>query len=212
MLSFDLTRPRTTLENEADAAALAAPGVQAEPQEIDYGRTLSGIDASPARDCVPVRSMHADDFAALLRIDRHAMGRERDGYIRAKMMEALDRTGVRVSLVAELDGTQGMRARLPVWKQLYIRWRFLPGILRAGRFPKTRAPREIRPAGEPRAKAVVLEALTADARRFEDGLTEARANGGGALTHPFFGRLRPVKMLGLITAHTEHHRRQLPGD
>jgi predicted N-acetyltransferase YhbS len=104
VLSFDLTRPRTTLENEADAAALAAPGVQAEPQEIDYGRALSGIDASPARDRVPVRSMHADDFAALLRIDRHAMGRERDGYIRAKMMEALDRTGVRVSLVAELDG------------------------------------------------------------------------------------------------------------
>lgn len=105
VLNFDLTRPRAALEREADAAALAAPGIQAEPHETDYGQTATAADAAPARDRMPVRSMHPDDFAALLRIDRHGMGRERAGYIRAKMLEAPDRSGVRVSLVAEMDGT-----------------------------------------------------------------------------------------------------------
>jgi uncharacterized damage-inducible protein DinB len=115
-------------------------------------------------------------------------------------------------LVAELSGRQGMRKHLPYWKQVVIRWRFLPAILRGGRFPKTRAPREIRPPEEPRTKAIVIEALQADARSFEDGLSRARAEGRGSLTHPYFGRLRAEKMLGLITAHTEHHRRQLRSD
>jgi hypothetical protein len=57
----------------------------------------------------------------------------------------------------------------------------------------------------------VLEALLGDASRFEEGLTQARSRGGGALTHPYFGRLAPDRMLRLIAAHTEHHRRQLPG-
>jgi len=105
----------------------------------------------------------------------------------------------------------GMRARLPFWRSALLRWRLLPGILRTGRFPKAPAVREIRPPDTPRAKAVVLEALQADASRFEGGLTQARKRGEGALTHPYFGRLAPHKMLGLIAAHTEHHRRQLPG-
>ncbi|HEY7610458.1 MAG TPA: GNAT family N-acetyltransferase [Alphaproteobacteria bacterium] len=103
IISFDLTRPRAALEGDADVAAIAAAGIQAEPHEIDYGRPAAEPADAPARDRVPVRSMNADDFAALLRIDRHALGRERSGYIRAKMLEALDRSGVRVSLVAELD-------------------------------------------------------------------------------------------------------------
>ena len=101
VIGFDLTRPAAALEG--DAEALAAAGIQAEPHEIDYGRALAEPADAPARDRVPVRSMNADDFAAVLRIDRHALGRERNAYIRAKMLEALDRSGVRVSLVAELD-------------------------------------------------------------------------------------------------------------
>lgn len=102
VISFDLTGPRAALES--DAAALAAAGIQAEPHEIDYGEPAAD-PGSPARDRIPVRSMNADDFAAVLRIDRNALGRERNAYIRAKMVEALDRSGVRISLVAELDGT-----------------------------------------------------------------------------------------------------------
>lgn len=116
------------------------------------------------------------------------------------------------TLVKELAGTGGMRSRLPLWKRTMLRWRFLPQILSEGRFPKgARAPREIRPPDEPRAQESVLEALSTDAHRFEDGLAQARAEGGGRLTHPYFGRLRPDDMLRLITVHTEHHRRQLPG-
>jgi predicted N-acetyltransferase YhbS len=100
ILSLDLTRPRAELEDAT--AALAAAGVQAEPPEVDYGRVAEPGEL--ARDRVPVRSMARSDFASVLRIDRSATGRERDQYIRAKMAEALDRPGVRVSLVAEPEG------------------------------------------------------------------------------------------------------------
>jgi uncharacterized damage-inducible protein DinB len=63
----------------------------------------------------------------------------------------------------------------------------------------------------PRPKAAVLEALRADASRVEEELTSARDGGQGRLTHPYFGRLGPEKVLGFIAAHTEHHRGQLPG-
>jgi predicted N-acetyltransferase YhbS len=102
ILSFDLARPRA--EIDGDAAAFAAAGIQAEPPENDYGRDPAPQAAPLARDLIPVRSMRPGDFAAVLRIDRNAVGRERDAYIRAKMAEALDRPGVRVSLIADVDG------------------------------------------------------------------------------------------------------------
>jgi hypothetical protein len=114
-------------------------------------------------------------------------------------------------LLAELLGTGGMRRRLSWWKAAWLRLRFLPGILQRGHFPKAPAPREIRPPESPRAKDLVLEALRANAARFEEELTKARASGRGRLTHPYFGRLGPEKVLGFIAAHTEHHRQQLPG-
>jgi uncharacterized damage-inducible protein DinB len=114
-------------------------------------------------------------------------------------------------LLSELSGAGGMRQRLPWWKATLLRWRFLPGILREGAFPAARAPREIRPPDSPRPKAALLDILCKDAARFEAELTRAQAEGGGRLTHPYFGRLPPRKILGFMAAHTEHHRRQLPG-
>ena len=105
-ISFDL-RARRGPEPEPDSAAFAAAGIQAEPQEVDYGRPVQDAAVSTARDRVPIRSMTGDDFAAVVRIDRNGMGRERGAYIRAMMDEALERAGVRVSLIAEID-------RLPV--------------------------------------------------------------------------------------------------
>jgi len=113
-------------------------------------------------------------------------------------------------LLAELSGTGGMKRRLPWWKALFIRWRFLPGILRTGVFPKARAPREIRPPDTPRERSAVLEALQKNALRFEEELTLARQSGRGRLTHPYFGALGPEAILRFVCAHTEHHRRQLP--
>jgi ribosomal protein S18 acetylase RimI-like enzyme len=103
VISFDL-RARRGPEPEVNVSALAAAGIQAEPHEADYGRPAFDAADAPARDRIPVRSMSAADAEAVLRIDRHAMGRERGCYIRTLMAEALDRAGVRVSLVAEIDG------------------------------------------------------------------------------------------------------------
>lgn len=53
---------------------------------------------------LPVRSMTEADLPALVRIDRKHTGRDRGSYYRRKAHEALRQSGVRVSLVAELDG------------------------------------------------------------------------------------------------------------
>ena len=57
-----------------------------------------------SRDRVPVRSMVASDVAALARIDRKITGRDRSAYFAAKTAEVLEESGIRISLVAELDG------------------------------------------------------------------------------------------------------------
>ncbi|NQV57326.1 MAG: GNAT family N-acetyltransferase [Rhodospirillales bacterium] len=61
-------------------------------------------DEGPARDYVPVRSLDAEDLEALIRIEKRITGNERRDYYTQRIKEALDETGVRVSLVAEIDG------------------------------------------------------------------------------------------------------------
>ena len=63
----------------------------------DYYEALS-------RDRVPVRSLSADDLAAVVRIDRKLTAHDRSAYYSAKMREMLTESGIRVSLVAEEDG------------------------------------------------------------------------------------------------------------
>ena len=48
--------------------------------------------------------MEERDVAAIVRLDRRITGRDRGAYYRRKAAEALRHAGVRVSLVAELDG------------------------------------------------------------------------------------------------------------
>lgn len=57
-----------------------------------------------SRDKVPVRSFNEKDLAAVIRIDRKVTGKDRAAYYRRKAKEALDESGIRMSLVAELDG------------------------------------------------------------------------------------------------------------
>ncbi len=52
---------------------------------------------------LPVRSMAEADLASIVRTDRKITGRDRTAYYRRKANEALRQSGVRVSLVAELD-------------------------------------------------------------------------------------------------------------
>ncbi len=57
-----------------------------------------------SRDRLPVRSLREDDLDAIVRIDGKLTGRDRHDYFAAKMREALGESGIRVSLVAEVDG------------------------------------------------------------------------------------------------------------
>jgi len=75
-----------------------------EAAEIDYSDPLPDDFEALSRDKVPVRSMVASDLDALIGIDRHNTGRDRRAYYERKLAETLDETGVRVSLVAELEG------------------------------------------------------------------------------------------------------------
>jgi DinB superfamily len=112
----------------------------------------------------------------------------------------------------ELAGGTGLRLRSRFWRRLLIRWRFLPVVLKERRLPAgAPAVREIRPAEEPRPRAVVTGDLRDQATLFEQELGRARAAGGGRLTHPFFGRLSPAEALRFVAVHAAHHRRQIPG-
>jgi len=51
-----------------------------------------------------VRVLRADDLAAMVRIDAHSFGRPRPEYYKLKLRNALEDTGVRISLAAEQDG------------------------------------------------------------------------------------------------------------
>jgi len=72
--------------------------------EIDYSSASSDDFAALSHDRVPIRCMTRDDFDAILAIDRRITGRDRAAYFRRKFAEAMDESGVRVSLVAEIDG------------------------------------------------------------------------------------------------------------
>ena len=57
-----------------------------------------------ARDAIPTRSMTAGDLAAIVAIDHKLTGTARPAYFQDKLAEMLEESGVRISLVAELDG------------------------------------------------------------------------------------------------------------
>jgi len=75
-----------------------------EAPEVSYGAAPAPDFGPLARDRIPVRSMNANDLAALVEIDRRITGGERVKYFERKLADALTDSDVRVSLVAELDG------------------------------------------------------------------------------------------------------------
>lgn len=76
----------------------------AQSEELDFSDPGGDDFEALARDRFPVRSMTAMDMDAIVAIDRHLTGRERRDYLSARLDEALNQSGVRVSLVAEDDG------------------------------------------------------------------------------------------------------------
>jgi GNAT superfamily N-acetyltransferase len=92
---------------------LANPDVPELPQaafddqeslEIDFSDPQSDDAHALARDRIPCRSMQPGDLEAIVKIARHIDGGGHRAYYTEKMDEAISRSGVRVSLVAEQDG------------------------------------------------------------------------------------------------------------
>ncbi len=73
-------------------------------REVNLSDPSSDSPDALARDRVPVRSMRADDLPAIIGLDRRITGRDRTAYYKRKVAEAMNESGVRVSLVAEIDG------------------------------------------------------------------------------------------------------------
>jgi len=56
-----------------------------------------------SRDKVPVRSVRETDLDDIVRIDGKLVGRERRDFFQSKMREIMSKSGIRISLVAEVD-------------------------------------------------------------------------------------------------------------
>lgn len=80
------------------------PRQAGEPTELDFSSPQGDNLEALSRDHVPVRSMTEADLEALIAIDHRATGKDRSAYYQRKQREAMYETGIRVSLVAELDG------------------------------------------------------------------------------------------------------------
>ncbi len=72
--------------------------------EIDHSAPESDDPAALSSDKVLVRSMEEADLNSIIKIDRKTTGKDRSAYYKRKQDEVLNQSGVRVSLIAELEG------------------------------------------------------------------------------------------------------------
>ncbi len=103
---FDLASIRIL---ECDTSGMIEGELDIPEQEMDAGMmdfSDPGRDDATAlsRDKVLVRSMSRDDLEHMIRIDTRLTGRNRAAYFNDKWLEITGSAGVRVSLVAEMDG------------------------------------------------------------------------------------------------------------
>jgi hypothetical protein len=110
----------------------------------------------------------------------------------------------------ELAGEGSMQLRLTPLRRALGRWLVLPHMLFHRTFPiRARSPREVRP-GEAGADPATLAARLRElGDRFERAIVAAGRDGGLGLTHPYFGRISPLRSLRFMAVHLEHHTRQL---
>jgi len=80
------------------------PTVSGAPQELDFSSEQGDDFEALSRDKIPVRSMEERDLRKIIDIDRRITGRDRSAYYTQKLDEMLRQSGVRISLVAEVDG------------------------------------------------------------------------------------------------------------
>jgi ribosomal protein S18 acetylase RimI-like enzyme len=73
------------------------------PNELTIGETIQDDTQDMSRDVVPVRSMTLDDLPVVTGLDRRVTGRDRSGYYKRKVQEALQESGIRLSMIATVD-------------------------------------------------------------------------------------------------------------
>lgn len=71
----------------------------------DYSASSPNDFETLARDRYAVRALRESDLEGVARIDRRLTGRDRSGFLRHAVAEALADSGIRVSLAAEVDGS-----------------------------------------------------------------------------------------------------------
>ena len=98
----ELAIDATAIEAPVDGPVALAEG-HGPGREVDYGAPEGNDYERLARDTCEVRAMTAADLPEIGRIDRAITGRDRSAYIARKLGEALQESGVRVSLAARRD-------------------------------------------------------------------------------------------------------------
>lgn len=73
--------------------------------ERSAGETSQDDTRDLSRDVVPVRSMTLEDLPVVTGLDRRVTGRDRSGYYKRKVTEALQESGIRLSMIATVDKT-----------------------------------------------------------------------------------------------------------
>jgi ribosomal protein S18 acetylase RimI-like enzyme len=75
------------------------------PGEMRSGAAEVDVSLDLARDPISVRSMTLADLPSVIGLDRGITGQDRSVYLKHKIDEALRKNGVRLSMLAEIDGT-----------------------------------------------------------------------------------------------------------
>ncbi len=99
--------PRIVLSRKTDHLAVTNgddPEAEDEELETDFSSPEGDEAGALSTDRIPVRSMTETDLDAIIRIDRKLSGDDRTAYFERLRREAFHASGVRVSLVAEIDG------------------------------------------------------------------------------------------------------------
>jgi hypothetical protein len=114
------------------------------------------------------------------------------------------------ALARDLAGGTPMHIRVGRGWQTLLRWVVLPHVLFHRSLPlRARAPREARPAVQPRDRDAVLTQLRAAWAVLAAEAARAADRPRARVTHPYFGRIDALRGLRFSAIHVEHHRRQL---
>ena len=76
--------------------------------ELDFSDPSGDAYDSLSRDRIRVRSLMASDLPALVLIDKAITGKDRSAYLKHHVTEAIEHSGIRVSLVAEAETGEPM--------------------------------------------------------------------------------------------------------